>query len=357
VTSAPIGTATTVVYAPELSESGVEQGVQAGHTYVKIFGNDGPDLRFEARPTGSSGPPAIMGDTVSGSAVEFSARVLGAGPGAERPGDYELFVLKDGLPLLAVPVVEDDATFTFPSVGPGRYRLQLQRGSAIEAVSSPIWFESTVAPHDHPANASPLRLALAPTFRQTISPTQCQARGGTPSTHGPPFSVAACQPPGYLPGTMARLGPEGSSAVDLTAIEGNLILPGDQADLAIALSAPDVRTAAGADYDPQPSGQDLTLATKWRLSDTMNGAGADESGTLVDFDFTTPVVCSPSSDPALGSSCDVNTSADAIVPAVIQEGRSMVLQTFRARLLDSGVNSTPGDADDREFASQGVLVP
>jgi hypothetical protein len=33
-----------------------------------------------------------------------------------------------------------------------------------------------------------------------------------------------------------------------------------------------------------------------------------------------------------------------------------VIQTFRARLLDSGANTTPGDTDDREFASQGVFV-
>ena len=47
---APIGTATTVVYADELSEQGIARGVKAGHTYVKVFGNDGPDLRFDGAP-------------------------------------------------------------------------------------------------------------------------------------------------------------------------------------------------------------------------------------------------------------------------------------------------------------------
>ncbi len=67
-TSAPIGEGTTVVRAEELSEAGVECGVEAGHTYAKVSGSGGPDMRFEARPPGFSGRPAIMGDTVRGPA-------------------------------------------------------------------------------------------------------------------------------------------------------------------------------------------------------------------------------------------------------------------------------------------------
>ena len=35
---------------------GSSSGVEAGHTYVKLFGNDGPDLRLEARVPGSDAP-------------------------------------------------------------------------------------------------------------------------------------------------------------------------------------------------------------------------------------------------------------------------------------------------------------
>jgi len=146
IPSSPIGQATTVVYATRLSEKGIQRGVEAGHTYVKVFGNDGPDLRLEAGVPGFEGR-AIMGDTVHADSVDFSARVIGAGPSATRPGDYVLFVFKDGEPILSAPVVGDDFTFPFPSVGPGRYRLQVQRDSAIEAVSSPIYVEPA-APAD-----------------------------------------------------------------------------------------------------------------------------------------------------------------------------------------------------------------
>jgi uncharacterized repeat protein (TIGR01451 family) len=155
-TGSSIGQGTTVLFAPELSEAGVEQAVKAGHTYAKIFGNDGPDLRFEAVPAGSSDPPAIMGDTVRASSVGFTARVLGAGPSAPRPGPYVLLVFKDGQPFSATPVEGDDFSLQFPSAGIGRYRLQLQRLSgigAIEAVSSPIYLDPTSPP---PADSADL---------------------------------------------------------------------------------------------------------------------------------------------------------------------------------------------------------
>ena len=143
VTQAPIGTGTTVVYARELSEKGIRDGVMAGHTYVKVFGNFGPDLRFQATPTGSDQRPAIMGDTLRTSQADFVARVMGGGPSSDpdRPGTYTLVVYKGRNPLLTVPVTSDDFVFPFPSAGAGRYRLQLQRGTAIEAVSSPIYLE------------------------------------------------------------------------------------------------------------------------------------------------------------------------------------------------------------------------
>lgn len=143
ITQAPIGQATTVVYADELSEDGIQRAVEAGHTYVKLYGNDGPDLRFEARTPDSQGAPAIMGDRVEADRVDFTARVIGAAPGGDpkKPDPYELLVLRDGLPLLAAPIASDDQSIDFPGLVPGRYRLQLQRGSTIEAVSSPIYLE------------------------------------------------------------------------------------------------------------------------------------------------------------------------------------------------------------------------
>jgi hypothetical protein len=133
IAQAPIGTGTTAVYAEELSEPGVECGVEAGHTYAKVTGNAGPDLRFEAVPRPGSGR-AIMGDTVRAPAADFAARVIG-GDGTR------LRVIKNGSEIRAFGVGGDDVTERFGSSGPGWYRLQVERGATIETVSTPIWLE------------------------------------------------------------------------------------------------------------------------------------------------------------------------------------------------------------------------
>jgi Ca2+-binding RTX toxin-like protein len=162
-TSSPIGQATTVVRADELSEKGIQRGVEAGHTYVKLWGNDGPDLRLEATVPGSGDPPAIMGDTVQANQLEFTASVLNLDRAfAAREGTYTLFVLRNGLPFLAVPMPpneyqEDEFSFSFPSVGPSRYQLQVERETtgiaSIEAFSSPIYHESPAGTPPPPSAA------------------------------------------------------------------------------------------------------------------------------------------------------------------------------------------------------------
>jgi hypothetical protein len=131
-----IGKATTVVYAAELSEKGIRDGVLAGHTYVKIFGNEVPDLRLEASVPGSPEPPAIFGDTVKAKAVDFEARVLNV---EDADGELELVVLKDGQPVESVPVAVPETVHGFASSGPGRYGLELRRGDEILCYSTPIW--------------------------------------------------------------------------------------------------------------------------------------------------------------------------------------------------------------------------
>jgi hypothetical protein len=132
LTQAPIGEATTVVYAEELSERGLREAVQRGHTYVKVGGNGGPDLRFEATTAGGQAT-AIMGDTLADPAAGFTARVLGA------DSSYQLLVFRDGSLWRSVPVTGDPFELRFDGEGFGRYRLQLQRDSFISAVSSPIY--------------------------------------------------------------------------------------------------------------------------------------------------------------------------------------------------------------------------
>jgi hypothetical protein len=343
VTQSPIGQATTVVYADELSERGIQRGVEARHTYVKVFGNDGPDLHFEGVVPGSGEPPAIMGDVLRGPSADFTARVIGAGPGAARPGDYELFVLKDGLPLLATPVTSDDFSFPFPSAGPGRYRLQVQRESAIEAVSSPIWLEEPTR-YARPKGATPAYLSLVPAQRACTAPNR---------EHGPPLAFGSCGPPVPESDTLTVGTPDANGAPARAIAFARLVVrPGDadtaadEADVAITLRAGDVReTTSLADF----SGE-LQARVMVRITDGWNGSdagGGTDAATVTDLPFEVPVPCGATAGPE-GSACAADTTMDALAPGAAREGSRAIWELGAIAVLDPG---------GRPFLRQGVFVP
>jgi hypothetical protein len=143
VTSAPIGRATTVVRADELSKPAIVEGVRDGRTYVKLYGNDGPDIRVAAHAPGA--PDGTLGDTVSGPQLGLDVQVLRAGPGAARPGSYRLELLRDGAVIDAVAIAGDDFTHTLAASEAARYAVQVVReapgNDRVEVYSSPLWFE------------------------------------------------------------------------------------------------------------------------------------------------------------------------------------------------------------------------
>src|SRR5207244_7531756 len=103
-------------------------------------------------------------------------------------------------------------------------------------------------------------------------------------SHAPPLGGPSCIPPQRESGTAAHYGSSSQGSAALTAIVGDSDpTNGDQADLAISVHLSDVTTVAGGDYDPNPSGADLTEATRLRLTDLNNSGGA--SGTTTDLDF------------------------------------------------------------------------
>lgn len=133
VTQSPIGQGTTVVYADQLSEEGIERAIRLGRAYVKLWASDDPDLRLDA--VTPDGLEAMMGDPLPAAQAKFTARVLG---GAKDGHSRELIVMRDGSQIASVPVRGDDFKHEFVARQPGDYRLQLQRGSAIDALTNPI---------------------------------------------------------------------------------------------------------------------------------------------------------------------------------------------------------------------------
>ncbi len=183
------------MFADELSESGIQEGVEAGHTYVKPFGQTGPDVRLEGTEDGMPTPPAIIGDTLpsaTGFGVTFTARVLSLQQAqAARPGSYYLAVYRgtEAVLTVAIPPSADEFELSFPSLGYARYRLQVQREGAIEALSSPIYVEpDTGSPPPPPTDCEDAPLVRLTSgderFDGTPGPDRVAGKGGSDRLRG-----------------------------------------------------------------------------------------------------------------------------------------------------------------------------
>jgi Ca2+-binding RTX toxin-like protein len=195
ILASPVGEATTVVFADELSETAVQEGVEAGHTYVKPFGQTGPDVRLTAAENGIPMTPAMIGDTLqsaTGFSATFTATVQNLDEArAARPGLYFVAVYRDALPVLTLPIAPsgDEFSFDFPALGYARYRLQVQREGAIETVSSPIYVEPVSGepppPPEHCKDAPAIRLGDGDErFDGTPAPDRVAGRRGADRIRG-----------------------------------------------------------------------------------------------------------------------------------------------------------------------------
>ena len=62
-------------------------------------------------------------------------------------------------------------------------------------------------------------------------------------------------------------------------------------------------------------------------------------------------------DTPSGSTCGVNTTANALVPGLVRGGNAAVWQLGQIELKDSGPDGVRGNSDDQPFAAQGIFAP
>jgi hypothetical protein len=194
-------------------------------------------------------------------------------------------------------------------------------------------------------------MPLVPAF------AQCDTASNPPTgSHSPPLGVSSCDP---QPTGVARVGDQSVASAQVSAVAGDPTNAIDDADMGLKVTASDVRSSSssGPDYNPNPSGPDLTLVMRLRITDSSNGTSGTDRATAADLDFSAPVDCADTTDTSVGSSCAADTSADALMPGAIKEGADANVQVFRLRLTDSGPNGVRGDSDDQLFEQQGIFVP
>jgi hypothetical protein len=208
------------------------------------------------------------------------------------------------------------------------------------------------AGYARPKGASPLRVPLVPAFEECTTPN---------STHGPPLESGSCAPPIRTPGRLTVGTPDsnGEAAesvghVRLSTLTGNPGTSVDDADVRIELQDTDVREASNlADYAGE-----LELAMHVRITDRDGLEPPLAPVTEEDAELSVAVSCAPTASPAVGSTCGVDTTADAVIPGVALEGRRTIWAHGAVHVFDGGADGEAETLGDNDlFQTQGLFVP
>jgi hypothetical protein len=94
-----------------------------------------------------------------------------------------------------------------------------------------------------------------------------------------------------------------------------------------------------------------------RITDRYNGATLNDPATVTDTPLSFAVPCAATTGPE-GGSCNLTTTADAVMSGVAREGQRAVWELSQVKVYDGG---SDGDADttgdNTLFALQGAFTP
>jgi uncharacterized repeat protein (TIGR01451 family) len=216
---------------------------------------------------------------------------------------------------------------------------------------------TTVTPGGHvrPKGAATVRSSLVPAYR-ICEPDQANL------IHGPPMGSPSCSNPSPTTSYLTLGAPDvngqpakSEGRVRLTRIGETPIIfgNGDQADAGYELVLTDVRNLSDvSDYTGE-----LQAKTVLRISDRDNSVSGNAAATMVDteIDFTVP--CTSTADPTVGGTCSVSTTAEALTPGMVKEGKRTIWAVGKVRVFDGGADGDAQTGPNTLFATQGVFVP
>jgi hypothetical protein len=213
-----------------------------------------------------------------------------------------------------------------------------------------------------PRGASPLNIRFVPAFNQ------CVGSNPSGSLHGAPLAIPSCQPP-QRSSLFLTMGTEDSNG-QATQFVGELAIKvvcnppapaatppcttaGDQADVKFDAQFTDVRNATTlTDYLGE-----LQVKTTLRITDRTNVVNQTVAATTVDVPFSVAVPCSGDLDTTIGSTCSVSTTADAVTPGIVPEGKRSVWGLGQVQVYDGGADGVAATPDNTLYLTQGLFTP
>jgi hypothetical protein len=231
----------------------------------------------------------------------------------------------------------------------------------LAAVLSLVCLAATAfASHIRPVSATPTRVSLVPALEPCTNPN---------ARHVSPPQQPSCYPPRqtskYLTvGTPDANGqpPRAYGYVRLSVFFCPQCDAPITEDLRLNAYLIDVRRLSDlGDYDGE-----LQAKVGLQITDHYNNviapvpppcdATSSCPATVTHFDFDFPVPCTPTSG-AIGSTCEVFTSANAQIPGMVQELKSASWQLDQIQVFDGGADGVAGTPDNTLFQVQGVFLP
>jgi predicted acyl esterase len=197
--------------------------------------------------------------------------------------------------------------------------------------------------YPRPKGATPFRVPLTPAFAQCTAPNR---------THGAPLAFGSCAAPDptsdYLTVGTPDANGQGANSV------GYVVYSVGTSDVNVSASVSDVRRQGTlADYTGE-----LGVEQGAQITDRLNGADEDEGATVQASPFRFAVPCTATAGTAVGSTCSVSSSFNAIVPGSVVAGKRTIWELQDVRVFDGGADGQAGTTGDNTlFEHQGVFVP
>jgi hypothetical protein len=235
---------------------------------------------------------------------------------------------------------------------------------ALAATGFLLMAQKSSATHVRPKGASPVRVPFVIAYQACTT--------GANTTHGTPLAFPSCNPPVQASNFLTVGTPDANTAAanatGFAKLDVHVGVPGppDDSDVNITADATDVRckaataatvcNSANAADGPDYSGQLQGNATI-RITDHYNGANGTTPATVQDIGFPVVTSCTNTADTSIGAHCVANTSANAVVPGSVKDGKRATVEISQLQVSDGGADGVVQSTDNTLFAVQGLFIP